>query len=175
MSEQATRRVPAARNGAARLHRVEGGRRHAVKVRLDDAEYDAIVAHAADSKVSIQRLLVTCALTRTLPAIPAQSALIAELVGLRRLAANLANNVNQIARRLNSGGFPDSSIPAAAVAVRRAMLRLDSALTGLTAESSAPPATPSAQAVAAPSAPQPRPGSRRPSTPPLRNAPQTPP
>jgi Bacterial mobilisation protein (MobC) len=52
----------------------------------------------------------------------------AELTGLRRLTANLANNINQIARRLNSGGAPDASVDPALEAVRRTMDRLDRAL-----------------------------------------------
>lgn len=143
MSDQSAHRVPSASNGAARRHRVEGGRRHVVKVRLDDAEYDAITARAADSKVSVQWLLVSSALVRRPPASPAPSALAAELAGLRRLVANLANNMNQIARKLNSGGVPDSSIPAAADVVRRAILRLDSALAALTTEWPLPIAVPS--------------------------------
>jgi Bacterial mobilisation protein (MobC) len=55
-------------------------------------------------------------------------AFIAELAGLRRLTGNLANNINQIARRLNSGGRPDSSIAAAAESVSRVTARLDLAL-----------------------------------------------
>jgi hypothetical protein len=122
--------VPAASKGSARRHRVEGGRKHEVKIRFTDAEYDAIAARAADAKVSIQRFLVDGALARRSPrAVP--SALIAELTGLHRLTANLASNINQIARRLNTGLSPDASLPAAADSVRRAMNRLDSALAWL--------------------------------------------
>ena len=153
--------VPSAANGAVRLRRVKGGRRHAVKLLLDDAEYDAIAARAADCKLSVQRFLVSCALTRrsstnnetaSTPAARAPSALIAELVGLRRLTANLANNINQIARALNSGGMPDASIPAATDAVRRVMVRLDSALAGIAVDRSAWPPVRSVRARAAPSA-----------------------
>jgi Bacterial mobilisation protein (MobC) len=153
MDDQMVRReAPSAANGAARLHRVDGGRRHAVTVRLDDAEYRSILDRAAEYKLSIQRFLVSCALARRAPAptpprgttpprIP--SPVIAELAGLKRLTANLANNINQIVRALNSGGTPDASIAAAADAVRRVMLRLDSVLTGMTAEHPArPPARP---------------------------------
>jgi hypothetical protein len=68
------------------------------------------------------------ALTRrpTTPAAP--SAVAAELAGLRRLVANQANNINQIARKLNSGGRPDGSIAPAADAVRRTMRRLEAVL-----------------------------------------------
>jgi hypothetical protein len=122
--------VPAASRGAARRHRVEGGRPHAVKVRFTDDEYAALSARAAASRVSIQRFLVEGALTpRRQVVVPA--ALNAELAGLHRLVANLANNINQIARKLNAGGRPDASVTAATNAVARAMTRLDTALAWL--------------------------------------------
>ncbi len=136
MSNQVTRPVPSAANGAVRRRRVEGGRRRAVNLRLDEAEYAAISSYAATAKLSIQRFIVSCALTSRTPVTPTPSALTAEIAGVRRLTANLANNVNQIARRLNSGGVTDSSIPATAEAVRRVMLRLDSVLAGLPGDSS---------------------------------------
>ncbi len=126
-SRQPERPVPSAARGAARRRRVEGGRPRAVKIRLTDAEYEAIAARAADSGVSVQRLLVAGALTSG-PATTVPSALAAELAGLRRLVANIANNINQIARKLNSGGRPDAGITSAADAVRHTMRRLDVAL-----------------------------------------------
>jgi hypothetical protein len=54
--------VPAASRGAARRHRVEGGRPHAVKVRFTDDEYAALAGRAAAARVSIQRFLVDAAL-----------------------------------------------------------------------------------------------------------------
>jgi len=119
--------VPAASRGAARRRRMEGGRQHAVKIRLTEAEYADLITRAAAAKVSVQRFLVDRAMPAARAAAP-PAALASELTALRRLTANLANNINQIARKLNSGGFPDSSIPPAADAVRRAMCRLDSAL-----------------------------------------------
>jgi hypothetical protein len=126
-NKQPERQVPSAARGAARRRRVEGGRPRAVKSRFTDAEYEAIAARAADSHVSVQGLLVAGALTGE-PAATAPSALTAELAGLRRLVANIANNINQMARKLNSGGWPDAGIAPAADAVRRTMRRLDAAL-----------------------------------------------
>ncbi len=139
---RASHAVPSALNGAARRHRVEGGRQHIVKIRFTDAEYDAIAARAVGAGVSIPRLLVDSALIRRNHPIVVSSALMAELVGLRRLVANLANNVNQIARKLNSGGVPDSSIPVTADALRRALSRLDVALSGLAPLAPQPPPHP---------------------------------
>lgn len=80
----------------------------------------------------------------------APSQLVAELAGLRRLTANLASNINQIARVLNSGGSPAPSILAAADAVRRTMTRLDSALAVL---GSGPPSRPPARSAGPPAQP----------------------
>ncbi len=129
--------VPAASRGAARRHRVEGGRPREVKVRFTDAEYEAIAVRAAAARVSVQRFLAEGALApRRQVVVPA--ALAAELSGLRRLLASLANNINQIARRLNTGGRPDASVDAAADAVTRTMNRLEAAVSWL----GAPPQPP---------------------------------
>jgi hypothetical protein len=143
MDEKTTRKpAPSAAKGATRLRRAVGGREHAIKVKLNNAEYQAISTRAAERKLSVQRFLLSCALvprTETQP-VRAPSTLTAELAGLRRLTGNLANNINQIARVLNSGGVPDASIPATADAVRRAMTRLDSVLSGMVADHTARPA-----------------------------------
>jgi len=130
MDFQPANPVPSAARGSARRHRVEGGRHCVVRVRFTDAEFAAVEARAAESRVTMQRYLAGCALSRRQHPIStaAPSAMTAELTALRRLAANLANNINQIARRLNSGGAPDASIDPALDAVRRAMDRLDRAL-----------------------------------------------
>jgi hypothetical protein len=135
-NQQPERQVPSAARGAVRRRRVEGGRQRAVKIRFTDAEYEAIIARAAGSRVSIQSLLVAGALGRE-PVTTAPSALAAELAGLRRLVANIANNLNQIARKLNSGGRPDAGIASAADAAQRTVRRLDAAL-GTAARSGLP-------------------------------------
>jgi len=166
--------VPSASNGAARRHRIEGGRPRHVKIRFTDAEYNAIVARAIEARVSIPRLLVDSALVRRHRHAVISSALIAELVGLRRLVAGLANNINQIARKLNSGGTPDAGIPAAAEAVRRAMGRLDAALVSL---DTSPPAQAPVPAIQHPDPPLQRsgiPGTPRILTELHRNATETP-
>ena len=125
------REVPSAARGSARRRRVEGGRQRAVKIRLTDAEYEALVARAIDARVSIQRYLIAAALARKPSALQAPSSVIAELGALRRLTGNLANNINQIARKLNSGDVPDASITPALASVTRATRRLDAALAWL--------------------------------------------
>jgi hypothetical protein len=125
--DHSPRPVPAACRGAARRHRVEGGRHLALKIRFTEAELEAVTVRAADAHVSVQRFMVGSALARgSQPTFPVQVA--AEVASLKRLIANLANNINQIARRLNSGGSPGADLPAALGSVRRAMNRLDVAI-----------------------------------------------
>ena len=122
------RQVPSAAKGEVRRHRIEGGRQHAIKIRLSDIEYEALIRRALASHVSVQHYLVGAALAHR-PHAPQQ--LTAELVAIRRLTANLANNINQIARKLNSGGTLDGSIRPALDATVRATRRLDAALSWL--------------------------------------------
>lgn len=125
VSEHIERRHAAASRGSARRHRVEGGRHRELKLRFTDDEYDAIMARAADARVSVHRYMADGALAGRAAA---NNALIAELTGLRRLVANLANNTNQIARRLNAGGYPDGGVTANSDALRRLIQRMDIAL-----------------------------------------------
>jgi hypothetical protein len=150
--ERPVRPVAAASRGSARRHRVEGGRRRELKVRFTDAEYDAIVARAADARVSMHRYVADGALAHRSGG---NAALIAEMSALRRLVANLANNTNQIARRLNSGGYLDSSVMANRDALRRIIQRLDIALARAGAPRPSRPAAPASRN-AAPEGPESR-------------------
>jgi MoxR-like ATPase len=112
--------------GVARRRRLPGGRRNEITVRFSEEEYQHIRARAADAKVSVHRYIADGA---TISRPPVNAALIAELTGLRRLTLNIGNNLNQIARCLNSAGRPDSSVDAASEAVRRTTRRLEEVLT----------------------------------------------
>lgn len=125
MTEHKRRPVPAAGKGSARRRRAEGGRTNKIKIGFTDDEFTALIARAKSAHVSVQRYLTDAAFFRR-PA--ANASLITELQGLRRLVLNLANNINQIARRLNSGGRPNTSIETATDAVCRTLAELDSAL-----------------------------------------------
>jgi hypothetical protein len=152
------RPVPAASNGAARRHRVEGGRPHAVKIRFTDTEYEAVMARAASAGVSVQRYLTDRAFAKRSPG-HAPAALIAELSALHRLIRSLSSNINQIARWLNSGGRPDARITGALNSVQRAMTRLDAVLAWLDAPQQAGPESRAGRAESpSASAERPRPG-----------------
>jgi hypothetical protein len=148
MEEHPYRPVPAAAKGSARRRRVEGGRRNSIKIGFTDAEFAAIITRAEVAQVSVQRYLTDAAFFRK-PAVNAS--LVSELQGLRRLVLNMASNINQIARRLNSGGRPDASIGAVANAAARTLGQLDSALGWLGAPPPPrkPPATDAVQSAPA--------------------------
>jgi hypothetical protein len=126
--EPSSQEPPVAPRQGLRRHRLEGGRGVKLTVRLSDAEYDAIAVRADSAGVNAQRFLVDSALASRRPQAGIPAALTAELSGIRRLLGSLANNMNQIARWLNSGGRPDARVIAAMDAVRRATIRLDTAL-----------------------------------------------
>lgn len=107
-----------------RSRREEGGRRHTAFVRMNDEEFALIQGRAIAMGVSVPRALVEATtgvppLTRT-----QRKALHQELAGIKLLLGNLTNNVNQIAKKLNSDvDVPTREIRAvlerAAVAVGR--------------------------------------------------------
>jgi small-conductance mechanosensitive channel len=138
-------------------------------MRFNDAEYEALTVRAASAGVSVQRFLADGAFASRRPPVSAPAALIAELAGLRRLTRSLSNNINQIARWLNSGGRPDARIAAALDSVQRAMTRLDAVLAWLGAPQQNAPEQRSGQ-VESPSASAERPCPRGAVAPARRNA-----
>lgn len=88
-----------------RARNVPGGRpfRHVVKV--SEAEEAQLVVAAARHQMTIPRLLVTSALERSDEITAADKReLLVELFTIHRLLGNMANNVNQIAKAVNSTG-----------------------------------------------------------------------
>lgn len=142
-SERAGREQPAASRRVPRRHRLEGGRSIKLTLRLSAAEHDAIAVRADSAGVNAQRFLVDSALASRRSSAVVPAALIAELSGIHRLLGSLANNMNQIARWLNSGGRPDARVLAAMDAVRRATIRLDAALRWLAPDRRNAPERPS--------------------------------
>jgi len=99
MSDQPPSRVTARRRRA----NTSTPRQKSVHVRLTEAEHEQLAGLADGHGVSVQRLLVEAALAgRETPA--ARRSAMAELFEIRRLQANVANNVNQLARAANVTG-----------------------------------------------------------------------
>lgn len=106
MSESKPRRAPAPSGG--RLKRETGGRQHVTKVLMNDAEMLTVQARAIALGVSVPRSLVEAAIGVPPLTKREREALTQEVTGLKWLLGNLTNNVNQIARALNS----DVEVPA---------------------------------------------------------------
>ena len=114
-----------------RAENVPGGRvfRHVVRV---SAEEEAkLVVLSKQQRVTIPRLLVSSALSRDTARITVeqQRELLTELFALHRLLGNMANNVNQVAKAVNSTGDVPPQTPhvynAAFNAIRRVNETID--------------------------------------------------
>ena len=88
-----------------RARNVSGGRPFRHEVRLSESEEAQLVVAAARQGVTVPRLLVVCALERSDEITSADKReLLVELFTIHRLLGNMANNINQIARAVNSTG-----------------------------------------------------------------------
>ena len=114
-----------------RAENVPGGRefRHVVRVSAD--EEARLVVLSKQQRVTIPRLLVSSALSRDTARITVeqQRELLTELFALHRLLGNMANNVNQVAKAVNSTGDVPPQTPhvyhAAFNAIRRVNETID--------------------------------------------------
>lgn len=95
----------------ARRDRSATGRRPAgVLIRLTDQERDALASRAAAQGISVQRYLLECAAAveaggGDLETKTQRDEFAKDLLSVRRLLANVANNANQVAKAANSGGL----------------------------------------------------------------------
>ncbi|GAB2471229.1 plasmid mobilization relaxosome protein MobC [Xylanimonas ulmi] len=95
-------------------------------MRVSDAEEGYLRRLALAHRVSVQRLLVESTMVAGAgESLADRRAVIANLFGLYRLAANIANNVNQIAKATNATGEVQAELAATLDAVRRVAVRID--------------------------------------------------
>jgi hypothetical protein len=122
-----TTELPGRSGRRRRQPNADGGRRVEQKVRLTVEESAALRLKARRLGVSVPRLLVESALAEHDTATDRRD-LMATLFGLQRLLGNIANNVNQLARKANiDDEFPEAARPALAHVVRQVQ-RIDQAL-----------------------------------------------
>jgi hypothetical protein len=118
--------------GTRRARSTEGRKPRSILVRVTDDEHAVLSVLATDAGVSIPRLLVEAAHASRAggPTVTEHREHLYELVAIRRLLANVANNVNQIARSANSGALVDVQDEALAVfaVVRRVADRIAAAV-----------------------------------------------
>ncbi|WP_242513971.1 plasmid mobilization protein [Streptomyces leeuwenhoekii] len=109
-------------------------RTHVCSVRLNDTEKNHLTAAAAAARTSLPAFLARSALAaardpeRAAGAIAGERELVSELFAARRHLGHVGNNLNQLARAINSGAQPaDAQLDAVLAAVRRATIRVQAA------------------------------------------------
>lgn len=108
-----------------------GGRQHSHRVKVTPEEEAVLVQLALAQGVTVPRLLVEAATSRSGESSTERRAAIAELLAVRRLLAAVSNNVNQLAKHANSGEeFPEEAAMTVR-AVRRLVPRIDAAADAL--------------------------------------------
>lgn len=108
---------------------VPGGRPHTHLLKTSDEEEAYLHARAAEAKMTPIAYVMDRALAPEGGATVSQrDALITELYGLRKLMAANANNLNQIARAVNSGAPLDRSILHVLSAIESVSVRIDEAV-----------------------------------------------
>lgn|GEM_PF-357032 len=118
--------MPGPAGKGTRRRRLMGGRHKRYVVRVSDAEEGYLVRLALAHRVSVPRLLVESTMVAGSGASLAdRRAVIANLFALFRLASNIANNINQIARATNATGEVGAELSATLEYVRRVAMRID--------------------------------------------------
>ena len=108
-----------------------GGRQFRHEVKVTPEEEAKLVVLSKQQRVTIPRLLVSSALSRDTARITVeqQRELLTELFAIHRLLGNMANNVNQVAKAVNSTGDVPPQTPhvynAAFNAIRRVNETID--------------------------------------------------
>ena len=108
-----------------------GGRQFRHEVKVTAEEEARLVVLSKRQRVTIPRLLVSSALSRDTARITVeqQRELLTELFAIHRLLGNMANNVNQVAKAVNSTGDVPPQTPhvynAAFNAIRRVNETID--------------------------------------------------
>nr|AXV46417.1 mobilization protein C [Arthrobacter sp.] len=93
------------------------------------AEEEAmLVARAAREGVTVPRLLIGAATSESVETPAERKQAIAELFTVQRLLANVANNVNQLARHANSGDEFPAEAAATLAYVKKLTFRIEDAV-----------------------------------------------
>jgi hypothetical protein len=101
------------------------------KVVVTAPHEERVVELAAGQDVTVARLLVESALAGATETPSQRRRAMVELFAIRRLLANVANNVNQLARAANITGEQPGATHAALADVGRVVGRIDQAIDGL--------------------------------------------
>ncbi|MFC8661949.1 plasmid mobilization protein [Streptomyces sp. NPDC057199] len=130
MGKQQRSRVNAAPASTTRKRSPQKNKRARIcNIRLNDDEWKRLTTAAHTSRKSLPAFLVRAGLAaaddseNTAAVIAGHRDLIAELFAARRHLGQVGNNLNQVARTINSGGQP-AELDAVVSAVQRAVARV---------------------------------------------------
>lgn len=132
----------AARLVGARRRRRFGGRAHRVTVRLDDAEFTAITARAAASRLTVASYLAVAGRQNATGdseggggwSVEQRRALVAELFSVQRVLRGVATNLNQLTALANTQREIPPAVVGAAEAAGRLMARVERVVVALDPE-----------------------------------------
>ena len=120
-----------------RRRRREGGRAHRVTVRLDDAEFTAIAARAAASRLTVASYLAAAGNRDATGgtgggwSVEQRHALVAELFTVQRVLRGVATNLNQLTALANTQREIPPAVTATAEAASRLMARVEQVVDAL--------------------------------------------
>jgi len=120
--------TPSEANGARRQRRAPGGRRHTVKVLLDDQQHADLRLRAAAAGVSLPRFLTDCALVARQRSAAERRGTAAEFQRLARDLRTIAADLGPRAADAAASGRGDT--PPAMLDAWAALTRLERELTG---------------------------------------------
>lgn len=104
-----------------------GGRAKSYRVYVTEAEDAQLRALAGERSVTVPRLLFEAAVAPRVEIDTDRRAAIAEIFSVRRLMANIANNVNQLAKFANSEGRLPQEAELIVAEYRRAVPAMEAA------------------------------------------------
>jgi hypothetical protein len=114
--------------GRLRRENAPGGRKKSFQVYVTDAEEAELSRLAELAGMTVPRLLFESALRSDITTSTRRAEAIAEIFAVRRLMANVANNVNQVAKFANSESVFPAEAEALVAEYRGLVPRMSSAL-----------------------------------------------
>ncbi len=125
-TEEAPGAAQSRRVGRRRAANARGGRQHRHEVKVTAEEEARLLALAGEQGVTVPRLLVESALAGAVGETASERrVLLTELFAVHRTVAGVANNVNQIARKLHTTDELAAETSQVLAAARSTMQRID--------------------------------------------------
>ena len=128
-AEELSEPAPPRRVGRRRAANARGGRQHRHEVKVTEEEETQLQGLAGEQGVTVPRLLVESALAGAVGETASERrVLLTELFAVHRTVAGVANNVNQIARKLHTTDELAAETSQVLGAARTTMSRIDAVI-----------------------------------------------